>query len=217
MPISACPGSFRIKKVPLTYFLSRRQRHTMCWLYDPASQASYNLQANEETFADQAPCAKGSRCTIPPLRPNSVRPDMAQPDIPGDEYNKHFCYNRKTGRDIYEDWRTTGKFVTRRAGGDFEFQREESCLLLEAYEFGLLLGATKNTSRFCDAILDAMTEYMDAYGYDHCGPWWPPLLGATEGHPYCMMLKLFGFSLVVNIMHKHMEGQETDNDEFEKC
>jgi hypothetical protein len=32
-----------------------------------------------------------------------------------------------------------------------------------------------------------------------------------------MMVKLFGFSLVVNIMHKHMEGQETDNDEFEKC
>jgi len=145
----------------------------MCWYQDAHTEA---LLAEKENFSDQAPDPKGDRHYIPPLRPNSVRSNMALPDIPEKEYPMHFYCNPKTGRVVYQEWRTTGKVATRRAGRGLGFRRWESDLLLDAYKFGLSLGATKNASRFRDTFVDAMTEHMDEYGYDHCGLWWPPLI-----------------------------------------
>ncbi|KAF1936801.1 hypothetical protein EJ02DRAFT_479084 [Clathrospora elynae] len=129
---------------------------------------------------------------VPQPQPGSIRSDILvtmielQPPPSLQSNCKPSLFKTSAGaaspEKIHKLWLSTRKLATRIADGDYIFR------------LGLVDDASTAGSDLRDAVIDAMTEFMDGYG--NRTAWWY-LKGTTDGYYWCPMWRLpcFHFAL----------------------
>jgi hypothetical protein len=119
------------------------------------------------------------------LFPTTVCAPILQPGNPGILDNEE-C--------IHATWFRPRKIAARQPRDDPTWQFKERRTILLAYKYALGLPNKKITSSYRDALVDAMAEHMNDYGFS---PGWDVLADAIKGHGPYPLRQLVAFQYVL--------------------
>jgi hypothetical protein len=145
---------------------------------------------------------------VEPLREDSVRTQAIKIIEKPDDIFKY--ENVTTHAALFKAWLETGKIATWRPVGPHHFRLYEGDSIHSAYQYGISLGRAELASRFRNAVVDAMAEFLDDYG--RLGDW-PTTANASLDGDGCPMWRSDCFFMALStgpLHYQHLGPSSTE-------